>query len=320
MKSIPTIIAAAVLVIVLAAWACTFQVRSTEVAILKTFGKAQADPIMVDEDDRSFFAGLHFKWPTPIQTVAKYDRRLRLLEDRIDEAPTGDDRQIIMTTFTVWTISDPYKFHTRYRTIEDGETNLRNRVRTHKKAVIGSHRFSDFVSENPADRKMDQIEAEIRERIARDAAENFGIEIKAFGIKQLGLPASVSQEVFNAMKADKESRAANFKSQGNAEGARIVAEAEGSAQRIRSVVTRKVTEIQSEGLAEVGKIYAEFREHQELRIFLDKLRSLETILANRAEIFMDANFAPVDVMDPQQRERISQPGGADERIPEGSGK
>jgi len=307
MKSLPTIIAAIILAAALLGWMCTFQVRSTEVAILKTFGRAAEEPITVDESDLSFFAGLHFKWPAPIQTVAKYDRRLRLLEDRIEETPTNDDRQIIVTTFTAWTISDPYKFHTKYRTIEDGETALRNRVRSYKKAVIGTHGFSEFVSDNPEERNLPGIEKEIRDQIALDAARDFGIEVRMFGIKQIGLPASVSQEVFNAMKADKETRATNFKSQGNAEGERIVAEANEVAARIRSVVSGRVSEIEAEGLQEVGKIYSAFAEHQELRIFLDKLRALEKILMFRTEIFMDTEDAPVDVMVPHKRTTMNAP-------------
>jgi membrane protease subunit HflC len=307
MKSLPTIIAAFILAVALVAWMCTFQVRSTEVAILKTFGKAAPQPIAVDEDDASFFAGLYFKWPAPIQTVAKYDRRLRLLEDRIEETPTEDDRQIIVTTFTAWTISDPYKFHTQYRTLEEGETALRNRVRSSKKSVIGTHRFSEFVSDDPTERNMHGIEREIYDLVAPDAAAAFGIDVRMFGIKQIGLPASVSQEVFNAMKADKETRAANFKSQGNAEGERIVAEAEATAQRIRSVVSERVSQIEAVGLEEVGRIYSAFAEHQDLRIFLDKLRALERVLMNRTEIFMDADFAPVDVMVPERRMTVARP-------------
>jgi len=301
MKSVPTLIAAIVLAVALLGYMCTFQVRSTEVAILKTFGQARQEPIVVDENDRSFFAGLHFKWPTPIQTVVKYDRRLRLLEDRIEETPTDDDRQIIVTTFTAWTISDPYKFHTRYRTIPEGESALRDRIRSYKKAVIGRHNFSEFVSDDPAERNMAGIEKEIRDLIARDTAESFGVEVRLFGIKQIGLPASVSQEVFNAMKADKEKKANTFKSQGNAEGERILAEAEASAQRIRSVVDRKVSSIKSAGLEEVGKIYRQFEKHQELRIFLDQLQALEQILRSRAELFMDAEFAPANLFHPEKR-------------------
>ncbi|MCB9850064.1 MAG: hypothetical protein H6817_05105 [Phycisphaerales bacterium] len=308
MKTLPSIIAAIILVVILAAYACTFQVRSTEVAILKTFGKAQEEPIEVDENDQSFFAGLHLKWPWPIQSVAKYDRRLRLLEDRIEETPTIDDRQIIVTTFTAWTISDPYEFHLRNPKLVDAENALRSRIRSYKKSVIGRHRFSEFVSDDPSDRKMEAIEEEIREAIAADARKSFGIDIQLFGIKQIGLPANVSEEVFNAMKADKQKRAAAFKAQGNAEGDRIVAEAQSAAQRIRSVVQRKVSDIESEGLTEVGKVYAEFKEHPELRIFLDQLRALEKILTNRTEIFMDADFAPVNLFDPAKRMNSALPG------------
>jgi regulator of protease activity HflC (stomatin/prohibitin superfamily) len=103
------------------------------------------------------------------------------------------------------------------------------------------------------------------------------------------------------MKADKQKRAATFKSQGNAEGQRILAEAEYAAQRIRAVVQRKVNDIESEGLTEVGKIYSEFTEHQELRIFLDELRAMENILKERVTIFMDTNFRPMNLWDPKTR-------------------
>ena len=55
MKSLPTIIAAIILAAALLGWMCTFQVRSTEVAILKTFGRAAEEPITVDEGDLLLF-------------------------------------------------------------------------------------------------------------------------------------------------------------------------------------------------------------------------------------------------------------------------
>jgi hypothetical protein len=67
------------------------------------------------------------------------------------------------------------------------------------------------------------------------------------------------------------------------------------------VVQRKVNDIESEGLEEVGKIYAEFKEHPELRIFLDQLRAFEKIYSTRAEIFMDSGFPPANLLDPKKR-------------------
>ncbi len=301
MKSLPSIIAAIVLVAVLAFYMCTFQVRSTEVAIKKTFGEADEEPIAIDEDDRSFFAGLHAKWPWPIQSVAKYDKRLRILVDRIEETPTRDSKQIVLTTFTAWTIADPYKFHTRYQTVDAAEDVLRNRIRSIKKAVIGNHDFSEFVSTRESDRQMRAIEQEMMTALADDARESFGIDIQAFGIKQLSLPSNVTQAVFETMKSTQKIKADTYRSEGNAEGSRILASAEASAERIRAVVQRKVDEIEAQGLEEVGRIYKAFAEHQELRIFLDKLHALERILRDRVELFMDTDFQPMDLWSPEKR-------------------
>lgn len=301
MKNVPSIVAAVILMGILLMYWCTFQVRSTEVAIKKTFAKADENPIRIDEGDRSFFAGLNLKWPWPIQSVVKYDTRLRLLEDRIEEAPTLDSKQIIVTTFTTWRIVDPHKFHTRYDKVESGEDALRTRIRSHKKSIIGQHNFSDFVSTKASDRKLQQIEQEMMAAIANDAQKDFGVEITMFGIKQLALPTNVTTAVFTTMKKTQEVKADKYRSEGDAEGTRIRAAAQAASDRIMAVVDRKVARIESEGLAEVGEIYKQFKEHEELRIFLDKLRSLEVILRSRSEVFLDSNIQPFDLFDPGKR-------------------
>jgi membrane protease subunit HflC len=301
MKSLPSIIAAFVLIAVLVTYMCTFQVRSTEVAIIKTFGQADKEPIEVDESSDAPFGGMHFKWPWPIQSVEKYDKRLRILEDRIEETPTRDSKQIILTTFAAWTISDPYTFHTRYQTIEAGEDALRSRIRSVKKAIVGSHDFSDFVSTRTEDRQLRDIEREMEMQVADEAKKEFGITIEMFGIKQLSLPESVTEAVFETMKTSQEIKAKTYRSEGEAEASRIVAGAEATVQRISAVVSRKVAEIESEGLAEVGAIYAHFREHEELRIFLDHLRSIEKILRERVDLFMDTDMQPINLFDEGKR-------------------
>jgi membrane protease subunit HflC len=314
----PTIVAALVLVVALVAYMCTFQVRSTEVAIVKTFGQAQKEPITVDENSRSFFAGLHFKWPRPIQSVEKYDKRLHILEDRIEETPTRDSKQIIVTTYTTWTVSDPYVFHMRYQKIEDGEQALRNRIRSYKKAVIGRYNFSNFVSTRPEDRKLKQIEDELAAAVAPEAKDEFGIQIHSFGIKQISLPESVTEKVFESMKSGQEVKAKQYRAEGKAEGDRIRAEAEGARKRITAVVERRVAAIQSAGLTEVGEIYKEFGEHPELRIFLDKLRALENILRTRTEIFLDQSDTPTDLFDMDGRLDTNEPSLSKEKGTPGS--
>jgi membrane protease subunit HflC len=308
MKNLPSIIAAIVLAAVLVLYMCSYQVRSTEVAIIKTFGEASQEPIRVREDDDSFFAGLRFKAPWPIQSVVKYDTRIRLLEDRVEETPTQDSKPIILTTFTGWTISDPYTFHRRYQTVKAGEEALRNRIRTHKKAVVGQYDFSDFVSTRPEDRKLEQIEQEMFEAVAATAQEEFGITVTMFGIKQLNLPESVTKAVFDTMKTTEENKAKNYRTEGKAEAERIVARATAAEQRILAVARRKVAEIQSQALAEVGEIYKKFRGHEELRIFLDELDALEEIMRTRTEVFFDTFTSPTNVFESTRRLKDSQAG------------
>ena len=106
MKNIGTILAAVFLAVVLLLYMCTFQVRFTEVAIKKTWGKPATEAITEP--------ALYFKWPAPVQTVVLYDKRIRILEDRTEETRTSDKKNVLLTTYTLWRIADPARFHTNF--------------------------------------------------------------------------------------------------------------------------------------------------------------------------------------------------------------
>ena len=297
MKNLPTILAAAALLVVLLLYMCTFQVRSTEVAICKTFGNVdpQAEGSIIRKP------GLYRKWPWPVQSVVKYDQRLRVLTDRTEETRTADSRNIILTTYTVWTIADPYKFHVNYQNEEQGSKSLRTKIRSHKLAVAGKHPFSHFVSTDPSERRLEQIEQEMQALIAAEAAEQFGIEIKMFGIKQLALPQEVSKAVFASMKETEETKAKKYQAEGEAEAAEIIAQASAARQRILAVTRRKVDAIRNDAQAEVSRIWEAFSEEPDLRIFLDKLEGLEEMLKTRTTLILDQGFAPIDLFDEEKR-------------------
>ncbi|MCP4248410.1 MAG: hypothetical protein GY778_15290 [bacterium] len=297
MKNLPTILAAAALLVVLLLYMCTFQVRATEVAICKTFGNVdpQAEGSIITEP------GLYRKWPWPVQSVVKYDQRLRVLTDRTDETRTADSRNIILTTYTVWTIADPYKFHVNYQNEEQGSKSLRTKIRSHKLAVAGKHPFSHFVSTDPNERKLARIEQEMQALVGAEAAEQFGVEIRMFGIKQLALPQEVSKAVFASMKETEETKAKKYQAEGEAEAAEIIAQAAAARQRILAVTRRKVDAIRNDAQAEVSRIWEAFREEPELRIFLDKLEALEVILKKRTTFILDQRWAPIDLFDDERR-------------------
>ena len=194
MKNWSTILAALFLAVVLVLYMCTFQVRFTEVAIKKTWGRPGKEAITEP--------GLQFKWPPPVQTVVVYDKRIRILEDRTEETRTVDGKNLVVSTFTLWRIKEPVKFHTNFPGgVADGEKKLRTTVVTHKHAVIGQRRFDEFISTDPSDRRLREIERAIQTAVAQDAADEYGIEVVGFGIKKLGLPQSVTTAIFESMKS-----------------------------------------------------------------------------------------------------------------------
>ena len=294
MKNLPTVLAAAALLIVLLLYMCSFQVRTTEVAVEKTFGKANPQDVIKEP-------GLYWKWPWPIQSVIKYDNRLRPMVDRSEETRTADSKNIILTTFAVWTIADPYEFNRNYPDEEAGKRALRTKIRAHKMAVAGKHAFNEFVSTDPQERKLHEIEKEMMELVRAEAMEEFGVDIKMFGIKQLVLPEDVTKSVFDAMKRQEKNKAETYVAEGEAKAAEILADARAKEQRILALAKRKVDTIYNDAQREISEIYKAFEEHQELRVFLDKLEALEQVLKERTTLIFDTEIPPIDLFDREKR-------------------
>ena len=297
MKNLGTILAALFLAIVLMLYMCTFQVRFTEVAIRKTGGEPDRNAITTP--------GLHWKWPRPIQSVVIYDKRIRLLKDRTLETRTVDGKNLIQTTFTLWRIEDPSKFHTNFPDgVRDGEKKLRSTVEAAMHSVTGQHAFSDFVSTDPAQRKVRRIEEKIRDIVARNARAEYGIEVVDFGLEKLGLPESVTTAIFDSMKTHERAKAQRYTAEGEARANAILASATATKDRIMAEVRRKVAEIRTEAERSVSNYYKEFDEYPHLRMFLDALRTMKQALDGRTTLILPSDEAPWNNWDPEIRAQI----------------
>ncbi len=280
MRNLPTLLAGLVVVTILGFYMCTYQVRFTEVAIKKTFGEP--------DDEAQKEPGLYFKMPWPIQSVVKFDSRLRVLEDKTEETITADSKNVIITTATLWSIDEPYKFHRSFpRGVEDGEKTLREAIRSEKKAVVGQYDFANFVSTRPGERKLRDIEDTMLNRVSDVWMERHGVRIKSFGITKLTLPQSVTEAIFDSMKKAEQIKAATYQAEGSAQADQIIASAEASRERILSVARRRADEIRNEGERVVSEIYKQFQEYPELRIFLDKINALSQTFANETTLILD---------------------------------
>lgn len=265
-----------------------FQVRQTEVAVVTTFGKATR-PISEP--------GLYFKWPWPAQKVTKLDKRLQSSEGKFEETLTGDNRSLIIMMFSGWRIADPALFYSRSDggSIPEAERSLENILRAAKQAVVGRHPFAHFISVNPADLKFDEIEKEILAAVQNDA-KALGIAVELARIKRVGLPESVTEKVFDRMKAERTTEIERLRSEGQKEAIEVRSDADLQRDRLLADADAQAARIRSEGDAEAAKSFSVFQQNPELAGLILKLGALEATLKERATLIVDPRTPPFDLL------------------------
>ena len=265
-----------------------FQVRQTEVAVVTTFGKATR-PITEP--------GLYLKWPWPVQKVTKLDRRLQPFEGKFEETFTRDERNLLIMVFVGWRIEDPALFYSRFAggSMVEAERSLDNLVRSHKNAAVGRHNFADFISVQSADLKFDQVEKEILESLQKDAKAQ-GVVVEIARIKRLGIPESVTEKVFDRMRAERAKEVARLKAEGEKEAITIRSEADLIRDKMLAEADAQATRIRGEGDAEAAKSFSVFQQNPELAILILKLNALESTLKERATLIVDPRTPPFDLL------------------------
>ena len=217
-----TLVIGLLLIVIFGLLLFTFQVRTTEVAVVTTFGKPTR-PITEPN--------LYFKWPWPIQKVWTFDRRVQNFEDRLSEGLTPDGFALLTSVYVGWKVSDPTAFFPRFAGSADpiaaAEARLDQWLDTAKKAVVGKHALADFLSTSDNGAAFLGIEKEILSAIqSQIQTNNLGLQVEFLGLKRLQLPESVSQSVFDRMTSERKRLAERFQSEGETEAQTIRADAE----------------------------------------------------------------------------------------------
>ena len=315
MKKHVGVIALAILVIgALLIYAVTYQVDELkDVVLIETFGKVTRTLIGNNGTD----AGLHFKWPWPIQKAVRYDARTFVFEDTHDQISTNDGRYLIITLYCAWRIEDPEAFHRSITTSDPGQKitevqgKLRGTLRSEKKNVVGDMPMAAFINTDPRQMRLAQIEKDIQDRLAGTVAKDYGVKVVRVGIKSLGLSDVVSKAVIGAMKERPKEDVERYKGQGEAQARAIEARAMAARDTILAFARRKATEIRTRGDQAVAEYYAHFREDPELATFLAELESIERQLAGKTQIILDGSEATGIQMLRKNRGASSPSGQAD---------
>ncbi len=264
-----------------------FIVRQGEVAVVTLLGK----PVKAVAE-----AGLYSRWPWPIQRVYSFDNRTRTLEGSFEETQTADGKNVLVSVYAGWRIADPVKFLERVGTAERAEVNLDGLIRTYKNANVGQLRFGQLVNTDATQLKHDDLEKQLLAAVQGPAKDRYGIDVGFVGVRRVGLPESVTQSVFERMKAERQELADRYKSEGAGEAIKIRAQADSERDQMLAKAEAEARKLRAEGDAAAAQYYQTFAKNPDLATFLRKLEVMQDTLKEKSTVILSTETEPFDLL------------------------
>jgi len=219
-----------------------FTVNETELAIKLQLGQVvQAD----------YEPGLHFKWPI-VQNIRKFPRRILTISDRPERIFTAENEAVQVDFFVKWRIVDPLRFYTSTGgalTVANGRLSeiIKNSIVTE----FGKRSVAEAISLERAEMMRDMLAT------AAATAEDLGVSLVDFRVKQVEFMDEVRNSVYAQMAAERARIAAERRAEGRAGAEEKRASADRRVTVILANAYRDSQIIRGEGDAKAADIYAQ---------------------------------------------------------------
>ncbi|ANQ53585.1 MULTISPECIES: protease modulator HflC [Thermosipho] len=221
--------------------------------------------------------GVHFKMPF-VDNVVKFEKRILLYDIEPEKIITLDKKTLIVDTYALWKINDAKKFIETMKTIFLAESRIDDIVYSHIRNVFAKHTFDEIISDKRANFLKEVT------LLSREDLKDFGIEVVDVRVKHADLPTENVRSVYERMKAERYSIAAQIRAEGQKEAQKIRAEADKKVTVILAQAKSQAEIIKGTGEASATKIYAlAFKKNPK---FFDLWRSLSAY----DEIFKDGTI------------------------------
>lgn len=296
----------------------TWQTRARWIALLLVLFALPSMVVFVDETehviverlgrivavyDRDPDRGLHFKAPWPIDTVRRFDRRLRLFTPPGREVFTRDRKNLIVEAFVCWQIADGapdaatdltsrpvVQFFRSLGTSDVAEARLGSRLQSILTTRLGQLSLSDLVHADDSaappqtgtqlSRVAEDLQREVIQRPEETAAwtEQLGLNIVDVRIHRFSLPTANQHAVYERMRSERQKMAERYRSAGLAESQLIRSQADRQAGEILSRAQAEAERVRSAGEAEalrtLNEAYAKDPEFAQRLQALDAYREM----------------------------------------------
>lgn len=221
-----------------------FIVKQGEYKVIRQFGEVVR---IVKEP------GLNYKMPfiQSVTTLPKYQLTYDVTQAEIN---TKDKKRILIDNYAIWRIEDPKKMISNARTLEGAESRMEEFIYSVVRSELGQLDYDEIINDEKSSRGSlnDRVTEKVNELLA---GGNYGVVVTDVRMKRTDLPAENEMSVFTRMISERESKAQEYLSMGDAEKNRVVAQTDREVQEIIAKATADAETIRGEGEGEAAKVY-----------------------------------------------------------------
>jgi membrane protease subunit HflC len=234
------VIAAFVLALIVADFSF-FTVSQTEKVLITQLGQ----PVRVIDAP-----GLYSKLPF-VQTAIPFDRRLLDYEAPQEEVILGDQRRLIVDSFTRYLITNPLEYYQSVGPTEDGiRARLNSVVTSSLRRVLGNETLLNVLSA-----QRQRIMSAIRGQV-NDEMKGFGVSVVDVRIRRADLPEENTEAILQRMQSERKRVAAQARAEGAEASARIRADADRQKTVLIAQARADADNLRGQGEAQAIAIYA----------------------------------------------------------------
>ncbi len=273
MNRIAVFVSGALLALVLAS-STLFVVDQRQVGVIYALGEIKE---VITEP------GLNFKLPPPFQNVVFLDKRIQTL-DSPETRPifTAEKKSLVIDWLVKWRIAEPRQF------IRNNGVDFRN-LESRLSPVVQAA-FNEEITKRDVKGVLagerDKVMQDVRTRLA-DEAKAFGIEIVDVRIKRVDFVADITDSVYRRMESERKQVANELRSQGQAEGEKIRADADRQREVIIAEAYRDAQKIKGEGDAKASALYSDaFGRDPQFAQFYRSLEAYRATFRSRGDVMV----------------------------------
>lgn len=321
----PKSFVAITLTVLMALYASVFVVQEGQRGIVLRFGKVLRDS---ENKPLVYAPGMHFNVPF-IEAVKNLDARIQTMDNQADRFVTSEKKDLIVDSYLKWRISDFSRYYlaTGGGDISQAEVLLKRKFSDRLRSEIGRLEVKEIVTDsrgklmsdvrtalntgtvddgeeavaNGADdaiasaaARVDQESINQQQPFNSNSMAALGIKVIDVRIKQINLPAEVSDAIYQRMRAEREAVARRLRSQGQEEAEKLRASADYEVTHTLAEAERQARITRGEGDAASAKLFASvFSQAPEFYAFIRRLHAYETSFKNKQDLMvlsLDSEF------------------------------